>query len=85
MVGHFRGKLQRVTPCRARCLGHFQAVFVGAGHQPHVAAQHPLETGDGIGSNRLVGMADMRLAIGVGDGGGQIELFGHMARVHFHR
>jgi hypothetical protein len=47
-------------------------MFVGAGDQPHVAAHHPLKPGNRVGGDKLIGMADMRAAIGIGDGSGDI-------------
>ena len=52
-------------------------MFVGPGLEPDVAAQLALEAGDDIGGNRFIGMADVRLAVGIADRGGDIERFGH--------
>jgi hypothetical protein len=44
------------------------AVLVGAGEEQNVIAVEPLEAGQRIGGERLVGLADVRGAIGIGDG-----------------
>jgi hypothetical protein len=56
----------------ARGLQHLHAVLVGAGEEEDVVAVEAHEAGDGVGRDRLVGMADMRRAVGIGDGGGEI-------------
>ncbi len=52
-----------------RGLLHFSAVLVGPGEKEHVVTVEPHEAGDRIGRDRLVGMADVRGPIGIGDGG----------------
>ena len=51
-----------------RRLQHFHAVLVRAGEKEHVISFQPHESGYGIGGDRFVRVADMRRAIGVGDG-----------------
>src|SRR5712691_5186017 len=53
-------------------LQHLDAVLVGAGQEKDLVAVEPHEAGDGIGRDHLVGKADMRGAVRVGDGGRQI-------------
>ena len=53
-------------------LGHLQAVLVGAGQEAHVEAVEPLEPGDRVGGDVLVGVPDVRRAVGVGDRGGDV-------------
>ena len=55
-----------------RGLLHLLAVLVGTGEEEHVVAVEPHEAGDGIGGDRLIGVADMRRAIGIGNGRGQV-------------
>ena len=64
-----------------RGLQHFNAVLVGASEEEHLVTIEPHETGDRIGCDRLVCVADVRRAIRVGDGGGEIiaRLVGHRA------
>ena len=50
-----------------RGLNHFQPVLVGAGEKKHVLAVEPLKTGQRIGRNRLIGVADVRRAVRIGD------------------
>src|SRR5207249_6452539 len=47
---------------------HFSAVLVGPGEEEHVVAVEPHEAGNRIGRDRLVGVADMRRPVGIGDG-----------------
>ena len=54
----------RQTFARRRLL-HFQAVFVHAGDEQRVAPVKPVEPGEGVGGDPLIGVADMRRAIGV--------------------
>ena len=61
------------TPSRTRRLGHFQAMLVGAGLEPHVAALAALETRHRVGRDRLIGMADVRRAVGIADRGRDVE------------
>ena len=51
-----------------RGLQHLDAVLVGAGEEINVVAVEPHEAGDRVGRNRLVGVADMRRAVRIGDG-----------------
>ena len=54
-------------------LRHLQAVHIGAGEVAHVVAVETLEPGDGVGGDVLVGVTDVRIAVGVGDGSGDVE------------
>ena len=67
------------TPSRARRLGHFQAMLVGACLEADVAPCAALEARDRIGRDRLIGMADMRRPVGIADRGGDVEGLGHAA------
>ena len=75
---HFIGELHRGNPEVAGLLGHLEAMLVSPGLEPHVATVQPLEPGDDIRGDRLVGMADMRLAVGVRNRGGEIIGFAHV-------
>ena len=76
--GHFVRKFTWSFSEVAGFLGHFQAVLVGPGLETNIAPHQPLETGDDVGSNRFVGMADMRLAVGIVDCGGNVERVSHL-------
>ncbi len=67
-----RDQFARRNLLLGRRLQHLDAVLVGAGEEEHVAAVEPHEAGDGIGRNQLVGVADMRRAVRVGDRGGDV-------------
>jgi hypothetical protein len=58
-------QLAGAEPLRARRLQHLDAVLVGAGQKEDVVAVQPLEAGNGIGRDRLIGMADMGRAVGI--------------------
>ena len=67
-----------VRPSRAAVCSIFDAVLVGAGEEEHVVAVEPHEAGDGVGGDRLIGVADMRRAVRIGDRGGDVIGFaGH--------
>ena len=61
------GELARREALARRRLLHLEAVLVGAGQEVHVLAVEPLEAGDRIGRQRLIGMADVRRPVGIGD------------------
>jgi hypothetical protein len=77
MSGHFVCQSARIDASVARRLGHLEPMFVGAGHEEHVAAIEPVEARDRIRGDRLVGVADMRAPVGVADSGGDVERLGH--------
>ena len=62
-----------VSPSLRRGLLDLLAVLVGAGEEIDVVAVEPHEAGDGVGRDRLVGVADMRRAVRVGNRGGDVE------------
>ncbi len=70
---HFFGKLGRRYVPRTRRLGHLQAMLVGAGLEENVAAHHPRGACDRVGRDRLIGMADVRPSIGIGNRRGDGE------------
>ena len=61
-------------------LRHLQAVLVDAGEEEDVVAVEPLEARDRVGRDRLIGVADMRRAVRVGNRGGDV-----VARLLRHR
>ena len=69
----------RRNPLLRGGLLNFQAIFVHAGDKQHVAPVEPHEALDRVGRDALIGVADMRRAIGVGDGGRNVETLGHGA------
>ena len=72
-------QLPRRQAFACRGLLHLLAVLVGAGEEEHVIAVEPHEAGDGVGGDRLVGVADMRRAVRIGDRRGDvIGLAGHV-------
>jgi len=75
--GHFISQLARTLAQIASFLRHFQAVLVCSGLKTDVASAQTLETGDNVCCNRLISMADMRLAIGIVDCGGKVIGFSH--------
>ena len=77
MARHFIRELTRRAADVAGFLGHLQTVFVGPCLEADFTAAQALEAGDNISRDRLVGMADMRLAIGIVDRGGEVIGFSH--------
>ena len=71
-------QLARGQPQLGRGLLHLLAVLVGAGEEKDVEAVQPMEAGDGVGRDRLVGVADVRRAVRVRDRGRDVigGLFG---------
>src|SRR5690606_22551620 len=53
---------------------HLQAMLVGAGQEEDILAVQPLKARDSVGRDGLVGMADVRHAVGIRDGGCNVEL-----------
>jgi GNAT superfamily N-acetyltransferase len=56
-----------------RGLLHFLAVLVGAGEEIDFVAVEPHKARNGVGRDRLIGVADMRRAVRIGDRGGDVE------------
>ncbi len=73
LVGIALRQLFRRNAFRPRCLLHLLAVFVGAGQKENIHSIQALKACHGIRRNQLVGMADMRLAVRIGDRGGDVE------------
>ena len=61
------GQRLRRDPAPRRRLLHLLAVLVHAGHHQRVVAVERLEAADRVGRDQLVGVADVRRAVGVGD------------------
>ena len=61
-----------VMPSLRRRLLHLDAVLVGAGEEEDVVAVEPHEARDRVGRDRLVGVADMRRAVRIGDRRGDV-------------
>ena len=67
-----RDQLPRRELLLRRRLQHLDAVLVGAGEEEHVVAVEPHEAGDRVGRDRLIGMADMRRPVRIGDRRGDV-------------
>ena len=61
-----------MTPFPVGGLQHLDAVLVGAGEEEHVVAVEPHEARNRVGRDRLVGVADMRDAVRIGDRGREV-------------
>ena len=57
------------SPSLCGGLHHLLAVLVGAGQEEHVLAVEPLKARQRVGRDRLIGVADMRRAVRIGDRG----------------
>ena len=75
---HFICELDCFDAGGTRRLNHFQAMLVGPGNQPDIASAQSVKAGNGVGSNRLIGMADVRTTVGIADRGGDIKGFRHV-------
>ena len=74
-------QLLRRDALAGRRLLHLLAMLVHAGNEQHVITVKPLETGDGVGGNALIGVADMGRAVGIGNGRGDVVFrFRHVLR-----
>ena len=75
--GEFRrgavGELLRGQAFGGRSPLHLLAVLIHPGDEQDIEAVEPLEAGNRIGGDPLIGMSDMRRAIGVGYRGRDIE------------
>jgi len=60
-----------------RAFGDFDRVFIVAHQEMDVVAFHAAIAGLYVGAELFKGGADVRPAIGIVDGGGDVELFGH--------
>ena len=69
------GQRLRLQALARRRLLHLDAVLVGTGQEIDVVAVEPHEAGDRIGRQRLIGMADMGGAVGIGNRGRDVELW----------
>jgi hypothetical protein len=67
------GKRARRQALTRRRLLHLDAVLVRAGEEIDLAAVEPLKAGNGIRSQRLIGVADMGRSVRIGDRGRDVE------------
>jgi hypothetical protein len=67
----------------ARCrLLHLLAMLVHAGDEEYVITVQPLEAGDGIGGDAFIGVANVRRAVGIGNGRSDVKFrFGHRSSI----
>ena len=59
-------------------LDHLDAVLVGAGEEKRVVAGQAVIAGNRVSAEGGVDVAEMRLGVGVVDGGGDVKLFCHL-------
>src|SRR5688572_19343273 len=81
-------KLARRKPLPRGRLLHLQTMLVGAGQEEDILPVEPLKASNSVGRDRLVGMPDVRRAVGIRDGGCDVELLssGHAsASKYWHR
>ena len=65
-------ELARLEAFSLRGLHHLLPVLVSPGQEKHVLAVEPLKARDRIGRDHLIGVADMRNAVRISDGGGDV-------------
>ena len=73
----FGNKLGRLDSAFLGGLLHLLSVLVDACEEENIASGEALVAGDGVGEDLLIGMADVRRAIGVVDRGGDEECVRH--------
>ena len=71
------GKLCRGDALLLRRLQHLDAVLVGAGKEEHVHALQTAEARERVRRDGLIGMADVRHIVRIGDGCGDVIGAGH--------
>ncbi len=76
-----RQLLGRNPKCGGR-LGHLLPVDVGAGQVADVEAVQPLEPRDRVRGDVFVGMPDVRVAVGIGDGRRDVVRLAHWASAY---
>ena len=74
---HLIGQLTRGYAEIAGFLGHFQAMLVSASLEPYLPTHQALEARYDVGRNSLIGVADMRLAVGIVNSGGYVIRVSH--------
>ena len=74
---HFISKLECFPSGCTRCLHHFKPMLVGTRDEAHIASLQTLKPRNRVGCDSLIGVADMRLAIRVRDGRGNIKGLRH--------
>ena len=75
------GQLLGLDPLGLGGVGHRLAVLVGTGEEEHVVVALAHVARDHVGGDRLVRVAEVRHAVDVGDGGGDVERHGQVARL----
>ena len=73
----FIGELLRSLARSLGCALDLLPMFVGAGQEPRVVAQHAVAAGDRVAGKRGVSMADVRTRIDVVDRGRDVKVFVH--------
>ncbi len=81
-VGHLP-KCSRIAVCKlprrdaflARALQHLDAVFVRTGQKENILAIQSLKTRHGIGRDKFIRMADVRLSVWISDRGSDVIFF----------
>ena len=74
---HFVSIFKRVATFGTGRLDHFQPMLIRPRNKADITALCAPETRHGVGRNRLIGVADVRLAVGVADCGRNIIGLGH--------
>ena len=73
--GHLVGQLLCRDAARFGGLHHLLTVIIDAGEEMHLVAVVALEARNNVGGDQLIGMADMRRAIGIRNGRRDVEIF----------
>ena len=67
----------RILALGLGCGLHLLAVFIEAGQVKHLLPETAMRPGDDVGDDFLVGVTEVRFAVDVIDGGGQVKPFTH--------
>ena len=77
-IGVAAGQLGGRHTLGGRRFGHLEPMHVGSGEVADVESVQPLESGDRIGGDVFVGMPDVGVAVGIGDGCRYVEGLAHL-------
>ena len=72
----------RVAYRCTRGLNHLQSMLVGTGLKPDIASGLPVKSGDRVGGDHFIGVANMRSTVRIMNRGGDIIGIGHIRALY---